>query len=53
MASSDLIMQKLLVPFTDAVQSVFKTLTNQPNNIPVLFGMFLPNHSDTLTLMVV
>ena len=31
------------------IQFIFKALINQPNNIPVLFVMILPNHSDTLT----
>ena len=46
-----LIIQKIPTLFTDTIY--LQGIINQPNNTPILFGMFLPNHSDTLTLAVV
>ena len=45
-----LIIQKLPTHVTD---TTYRIIQNQPINTPVLFGMFLLNHSVTPTLMVV
>ena len=48
-ATCDINHAKATSPFTD--QFIFNALINQPNSKPVLCGLFLPNHSDTLTSM--